>query len=408
MSIRRQRDFMRIWSGQVASNIGDGVHRIALLWWASQTTESNLALVLVALASVVPTVLMAPLAGWLVDRLPRRGLMITSDAIRVATSATLALLYASGHLTTPTVVVIAAIAACAASVFDPSLMASVTMLVEPDQLTTANSMIGGAGAVAGIVGPALGGVLIGAAGTGAALWLDAGTFVVSLLLVAASRIPQPPAVETHEVTGGALAGWHLVRRDRSVRDLVVVASGLNFFAAPIGVLIVALAAGPLGLDGRGYGLLAACVPAGMLLGFLVAPRLAKFHNVALASLVITGGAMAAAGALALAGWTVAWMLIAGVGIGVTNAIIPSRFQAGVAPEVQGRVFALANALTQGGRPLGLLMAAPLLTGPGAQAGLVICGAGLAVVGLVGRRGLTVVPAAAAGALTSAEIAASPA
>ena len=389
MNIRQYRDFMRIWKGLVVSNVGDGIHRIAILWWARTATGSDAAVVIVALASVVPTLLAAPIAGALVDRFPRRTLMISSDAIRLATSATLALLWSVGELNLGGLVVVAAVAAAASAVFDPALMASVTLLVPPPQRAKANSMIGGSGAVAGIVGPAIGGVVIGAWGTGAALWIDAATFLVSMAFLLASRIPQPTATPELEADHeGVLAGWALVRRDRSIRDLVMVAAALNLCAAPVPVLVVGLAAGPLELGGRGYGLLAACLPAGVLLGLLVAPRLAPAAGAGFGGVAATALGIAGVGALPWSPLAATMLLVAGAGVGVVNTILPTRFQDGVDPALQGRVFALVGAIAQVGRPVGLLAAAPLVAGPGVQVGLALCGAGLLAVGLVGRSGLT--------------------
>src|SRR4249920_2560940 len=111
MSIREHRSFLRIWSGQVVSNLGDGVHRIALLWWTRQSTGSDAAVVVVALATVIPSLLAAPLAGWIVDRISRRTVMLASDAIRLITSVALALLLMQDSLGLPLVVVFAALAA---------------------------------------------------------------------------------------------------------------------------------------------------------------------------------------------------------------------------------------------------------------------------------------------------------
>ena len=84
-----RRDFLRVVAGQAVSGIGDGVNRIAVLWWARQTTGSDAIVVLVALATVLPTLAAAPLAGWLVDRLPRRALMLASDLVRFGTQMSL-------------------------------------------------------------------------------------------------------------------------------------------------------------------------------------------------------------------------------------------------------------------------------------------------------------------------------
>jgi MFS family permease len=394
MSLRHRHDFLRIWTGQAVSNLGDGVHRIAVLWWARQATGSNLIVVMVALATVVPAVVAAPFAGWMVDRLPRRSLMIGSDLVRLWVSGTLAVLASSGALSTGAVVAAAIVSSAATSVFGPAYLASVTMLVADDELASANSLIGLNEAVAGIAGPAVGGLLIGVAGTSTALWFDAATFAVSMALVAASRVPMPArnvTLDAGEVDavdgGGMLAGLALVRSDRTVRDIAVVAAGLNMFVSPVPVLIVALAAGPLALGGAGYGLLEACVPVGLVLGFLVGPRVSRFSWAALAGMAVTSVGVALVGASTVAVASAGTLVTAGVGAGVVNTILPMRLQRGVDPAMQGRVFAVLGGLLQAGRPLGLMLTVPLLAVAGARGGMLVCGAGMLLVTWIGRRGL---------------------
>lgn len=385
--MQQHKDFLRLWAGQAMSSVGDGVHRIAVLWWARQATGSDAVVVLVALATVLPTLAAAPVAGWLVDRYSRRGLMLTADVVRCGTSVALAMAVWSGSLSVGMVVAVSIVAAAAAAVFDPALMSSVTLLVAPERRVQANSMLGVSGALAGIVGPALGGVLIGVAGTGAALWFDAGTFLLSFLMVVVSRIPMPEADADAVDDTGLGGGWRLVRANREVRGLVVVGAGLNLCVAPVGVLIVGLAAGPLGLGGSGFGLLEAAVPAGLVCGFIAAPKLVGRSATALTALLVTAAGIAVAGVLPLAWWAGLSFLAAGLGAGVVNAILPTRFQESVDPAVQGRVFALVGALSQAGRPVGLLLTAPLVALVGLRAGLAVCGLGVAMVAVAGRRGL---------------------
>jgi predicted MFS family arabinose efflux permease len=390
MSIRAHRDFTRIWSGQAVSNVGDGVQRIAVLWWARQATGSNLVVVAVALATTLPAIAAAPLAGWMVDRMSRRRLMILSDAVRIGTSATLAALAAAGSLTTAMVLALAAIAATAGAVFTPAYMASITMLVPPEERATANSMVGVNEALAGILGPAVGGVLIGLFGTASALWFDAATFAVSLLLIVASRVPMPQRTTADgdaDEHDGVFAGLHLLRRDRNLRDLATVATGLNMFVAPVPVLIVALAAGPFALGGTGYGLLEACIPAGLVLGFILGPRVIRIRPASMVALVVTSVGVALAGATTIAVVGAATFVAAGVGVGVVNTILPTRFQQDVDPSMQGRVFAVLGALVQAGRPIGLLLTAPLIAIVGVRGGLAVCGACMLAVTWFGRSGV---------------------
>ena len=392
MSIRSHRDFLRIWSGQAVSNIGDGVHRIAILWWARQATGSNLAVVAVALATTIPAIAAAPFAGWLVDRMDRRHLMMWSDGVRVGTSAALAGLAAAGALHLWMVLVLAMVSAAAGALFSPAYMSSITMLVPSDDRAVANSMVGINEALAGILGPAIGGLLIGLWGTSSALWFDSVTFVVSLAFVLASRVPMPARRETEDgaaepTDDGLLAGIRLLRKDRNLSDLTAVAVGLNTFVAPVPVLIVALAAGPFALGGTGYGLLEAAIPAGLLLGFIVGPKVVAIRPAALVALVVTSVGIALAGATTLAVVGGATFLAAGVGVGVVNTILPTRFQQDVDPAIQGRVFAVLGGLMQVGRPLGLVLAAPLLAGIGPRGGLAVCGALMLAVTWFGRSGV---------------------
>jgi len=385
--MRDQHDFLRVWCGQAVSNLGDGIQRIAVLWWARQATGSNTVVVMVALATALPSLLAAPFAGWLADRSSRRMLMLVSDAIRCAAGVVLAVAAASGELSTSFVIVVAVIAALASSVFDPALQASITLLVPEDRRATANSMFGANRAVAGIIGPATGGVLIGFAGTSVALWVNAATFAISFILIGLSRIPMPVAKAGTEDDGGLAAGFRVVRRDRQVRDLVVVAAGLNLCVAPVPVLIVGLAAGPLHLGGAGFGILMAAVPAGLLVGLALAPRFARITPAALWALLLTGAAISVSGVATWAPWAGLALMTCGVGVGVANTLIQTRFQSSVPAELQGRVFSLVGAVMVVGQPLGLLLTAPLVAGVGVRGGLAVCGIALLAVVVAGRHGV---------------------
>jgi len=290
-------------------------------------------------------------------------------------------------MSTVFVVAVTVVAAVAAAVFDPALLASVTLLVPSAQRARANSMLGVSGALAGIAGPALGGVMIGVAGMAAAFWLDAATFLVSFALVVASTIPMPARTASGDDDGSFAVGWRVLRSNRGVRDLVVVAAGLNLCVAPVSVLIVGLAADRLHLGGQGFGLLSAAIPVGIVAGFVAAPKVAGRQRAALVALLGVGVAIALSGAAPWAWWAGVAFVLAGVGIGVANTILPTRFQEAVEPSVQGRVFSVVGALGQAGRPIGLLLAAPMIAGVGIGGGLAMCGVALAAVAVAGRRGL---------------------
>lgn len=388
MSLRTRHDFLRIWTGQVVSTLGDGVHRIAVLWWAKQSTGSNIVLVAVALATTLPGIVGGPACGWLVDRFDRRRLMVAADGVRLAASAALAGAATSGRLTPWFVVTMSVLAAFAAAVFRPAYFASITRLVADDELPAANSLVGVCEATAGVAGPALGGLLLGMLGTASALWIDAATFAVSAALIAMSHIPPLLAAERAQTGTGLWVGFALLRRRRALRDLTLVATSLNTLVAPAGLLLVSLAAGPFRLGSAGFGLLDACLPAGMLVGFALAARASRSRSAAVTALLGAGCCLGAVGATTVAAVGGVTLLAAGVCVSIANTVVQTRFQRAVEPAEQGRVFGLVSALADAGRPVGLVLAAPLLVVAGPRWGLAACGLGMVTATLVGRRGLT--------------------
>ena len=119
----------------------------------------------------------------------------------------------------------------------------------------------------------------------------------------------------------------------------------------------------------------------------MAPKVAHRPRAALVALLGVGVAVGAAGAVPWAWWAGAAFVLAGMGVGVANTILPTRFQDIVEPSMQGRVFSVVGALGMAGRPIGLLMAAPLLAIAGVRWGLLVVGVALIAVAIAGRQGL---------------------
>src|SRR5690348_10550125 len=92
------RAFIIFWFGQLVSLLGTNMSRFALTIWAWQITGEATALALVALFAFAPTVIMSPIAGALVDRLPRKLMMLLSDAAAGVASLCILLLYLTGNL----------------------------------------------------------------------------------------------------------------------------------------------------------------------------------------------------------------------------------------------------------------------------------------------------------------------
>lgn len=84
MTVWQNKNFVRVWTGQFVSTIGDGMHTVAILWWVKVSTGFDALAAAIALSSAVAAVLLSPVGGVYADRVERRRVMISVDAARAA------------------------------------------------------------------------------------------------------------------------------------------------------------------------------------------------------------------------------------------------------------------------------------------------------------------------------------
>jgi MFS family permease len=340
----------------------------------------------------VPAVVCSPIGGWLADRFDRRTLMASADGVRLITSGSLAALLLGGEPPVVGVCLMIAVAASAAAVFDPTYAATVPTIVDDADLPAANGLNMANSAVGGLIGPLLGGILIGVVDIGWLMVLNAATFAWSASFVLSCRLPRPP-----HVPGGAEAnrGWRhslaLVTDVPGLRQLLSLGSTLNMVIAPVPMLIVALAVDRFATGPATFGLLEIMLSGGILVGALCAPKLARGSLAT--PMVVLGCCLAAVGILPIAG-SAAALFVGGIAVAVANTELITTFQRAVPAAVQGRVFGLVGALGQGLRPAGLGLGGPLLATAGVTGAFVTVGIGVIVATMRWGRSVGGVAAAA--------------
>jgi DHA3 family tetracycline resistance protein-like MFS transporter len=193
----RHRDFRLLWTGQVISAIGDAAFYTALGWRAFILVGSQqLGIVFVCNGIGLLTTLL--IGGALADRLPRRTMMIASDLARCGVIASLALIDAGGGLTFPILAGLAFLAGLGDGFFFPAFGGIVPLVVESENLPSANSLIGVSRWGSILIGPSLAAGLYSAFGSSTVFALDAASFLVSGALLALTR---PRAVERESKEG---------------------------------------------------------------------------------------------------------------------------------------------------------------------------------------------------------------
>jgi len=379
--LRRHRDFRLLFTGQALSFFGSEVTFVAIPYQTFQLTHSTLAVGLLSLAEFLPLMVMAFVGGALSDAFDRRRMVQLAE---LGSGLAIGVLLLNSLLPEPRVWVLFAVAPVLAALYGilrPSLDALVPRLVTREEIPAASALEGFRGTLGSIAGPALAGVIIAGAGLPAAYAVDVATFGLSLVALWFMRpVPPPPdapPVSLQSITEG-------VRYARSRQELIgtygvdiiamffgmpmalfpAIAEGFGgagvlglLYAAPaVGSLLATVTSGWVGRVNR-HGLaiiIAAAVWGAAIVGFGLAPNLA----LALAGLVVAGGADMVSGIFRMTIW---------------NQTIPDR--------LRGRLAGIEQISYTSGPLLGNVEAGVVASLAGVRAS-VVSGGVLCVVGVV--------------------------
>jgi MFS family permease len=207
----RERAFRHLFLGQAISALGDRFVPVALAFAVLDLTGSVTDLGIVFAAQSVPLVVFVLLGGVWGDRLPRQRVMLASDAVRAIAQGASAVLLLSGHAEIWELAALQAVYGTAEAFFGPAATSVVPQTVKPANLQHANALLGLSANLAGVLGPALAGVLVATVGAGWGLAVDAVTFVASAAFLSLMRVtPVMVAARTTTLTE-LRAGWRAFR-----------------------------------------------------------------------------------------------------------------------------------------------------------------------------------------------------
>ncbi|HEX6373013.1 MAG TPA: MFS transporter [Longimicrobium sp.] len=360
--LAEMRTFSVIWLGQLVSSLGSGLTGFALPVWIYQKTGSAEAFGLLFFAATVPTVLLSPIAGALVDRWDRRRVLLASDALSaLMTLAIAALLYTDSfqlwHL-----VVISGLGSAVGTFQMPAFTASVGMLVPGRHFARASGMMQTSNAVTGILTPLVAGVLVTTIGLWGILAIDVATFLIAFATLAAVRIPNPePSPEPRRsLLREAHDGWAFVRARPGMLYLLIYFPIINLGQGMVNPLFSPLVlsfANPAQL-----GAVVSIASVGMLLGSLALSAWGgparKVRGLVvgqiLCSLFLVGVALRPS--LPLVTVAMFLMLLVSPLAGTSSQAI---WLSKTPPHMMGRVFAIRRMLALSTMPVAALACGPL-------------------------------------------------
>jgi MFS transporter, DHA3 family, macrolide efflux protein len=156
----KTKNFGLLFSGQVISQIGDSMNKVALLWFVYELTGSAFKMTVIGLLQTIPPLVFGPLIGVYLDRMKKKPVMIWVDLIRAGLVMLVPLLYAMELLTLERLYILVFVTSVVSTVFGPALASAVPLLVPRARLTSANALIQGTNNIGLLIGPAIGGMSI--------------------------------------------------------------------------------------------------------------------------------------------------------------------------------------------------------------------------------------------------------
>ena len=361
----RIRDFALLFAGTGTSLLGDGVYTVTIAWQVYELSNAPTALSVVGLAWTLPMVLFLLVGGVLGDRIDRRRLLIVSDLIRATAVGTMATLALTGAIELWHLIALVVLYGTGQALFAPSFQAILPEVVPPGSLVQANSLQQLSDPLAyRLAGPALGGVVIGALGTGEAFLIDTLTYGVSIACVAAMRpLPRAAPEERPSVRSEVREGLEFVRSQTWLwATLAAAAVTLLLWIGPLEVLLPYVVKNEYGGGAEGLGLIFAAIGAGAIGSALVVGQrgLARRHVL---WMYLGWGAST----LALAGYGIvsevwAAMVIgfaAGIGEGLGNITWVTLMHRHVPGRLLGRVSSLDWMVSIGLVPVSFALAGPI-------------------------------------------------
>jgi MFS family permease len=373
----REPAFRNLFAGQALSRLGDRIAPIALAFGVIQSGGSAGELGLVVAAGSIPFALFALAAGVWADRIPRRRVMIASDAVRALVQLATGLLLITGSAEIWMLAALAAVYGTGDAFFWPAMNGLLPETIATDRLQEANALLGTAQSSSNILGPVIAGVLIALVDPGGAILLDAATFVFSIafllrLTPRAVDVGEEPAPAAEEGFLEQLrGGWREVRSRAWVWTGLIALSAYHVIVLP-SVFVLGPILAHRELDGASdWATITAGFGVGAVAGQVLIYRL-PFKRPMRASMIgfvvassqaaIIGSGLPVLGIAALEALT-------GVAVSVAFTLWETSLQQHIPSRALSRVSSYDFTASAGLMPIGLALAGPFSGAVGLHAAL---------------------------------------
>jgi len=358
----RERNYRLLFFGQVASVVGDNMTPVALSFAILDRSGNARQVGVVLGASTVAMIVFLLGGGIIADRIPRRLVMLSSDVLRFLAQSLTAALLIDGHWHLWQLVALQVVWGAAAAFFFPAMTGLVPEVVSQHRLQQANALQNLSWSIGAVAGPGLAGLLVATTGAGAAVAVDAATFLVSAGTLFRLRLPARTARNGRSTALGDLRdGWRLFRSKTWLWVIVLQFSLWHMLVyAPVIVLGAVVAKEHLG-GAAAWGTILAVFGIGSVLGGVVALHVRPRRPLLVATLCTLGFAPTPALLAAVAPVPViaAGALLGGAGFAMFGTLWDTTLQREIPREMLSRVSSYDWLGSLALLPVGYALAGPI-------------------------------------------------
>ena len=349
--IRANPEFRRLFLAHAISRAGDAFNTVALIVLVFNLTGSGLGVAGTVAFEILPILLLGPFIGLVVDRYPRRSLMLAADLGRGALALVMALAGDS-------VVVAYSVAfglSALTQLFNPAVSATLPDVVEADELVDANAALWTVAVLVQTILAPLAGLLIAAYGTPLAFSLNAASYLVSAALLSTLRAGRARGALPGGGWRAMAEGARAVRRHPLLARLAIVQVLAALSAGATGGLLVVLATRRLGVGPAGFGVLLGAIGLGAALGPLLLRRFIRAgdRRWLFGPYAVRGGVDLTLATVSTPVAAAPVLVLYGIGTSTGMIAYQSTLQREVPSEVRGRAFVLYDMLWNASRLVSL-------------------------------------------------------
>ena len=346
----RSRNFRLFWLAQIVSTIGTSLQVIAEGYLIYDITDSTFWLGAVGFIALLPVVPISLAGGVLIDRLPRRKLLLVTQTGLMLQAAAFGFLALTDRIELWNVILLYFVFGALLAIDNPARRAFLVDIVEREDLASAVALNATIFNISSVIGFALGGILISTIGVGSTMILNSISYLFPIAALSLIRVPDVGQDQERKSFGVAMTeGFVTLWQQPTILGVIAIAAVVGGLAYPVIGLMPAYAKDIMGVDSVGLGILLSAVAFGSVLGTFGAARLGtnrRGHNLIIASFILP---LLVIGVAYAPNMIVACLVLIGVGfvLLILQSLAITLVQLNTPDRVRGRVMTIYSMLHAG-------------------------------------------------------------